>query len=211
MKFKTQFTLLATAALLAVGLATQAQTITNTEPTVPGLVSTFGNWVGSYDTNLSFQDITIWDGPIYQNHVNVGNEIGGSIDIWKQKLGTNNVGLASVGNKLGGQMFLAGEARIRQASIAGLNLSEGGGLEFGWTKCDFRAGGFGDLVYLNHPDDLKSQSHITGEFGVFADKMLSKSSAMGIFISQQIGQKSQIIGANLNVSFGNGTGIFGLF
>ena len=94
MKFKTQFTLLATAALLAVGLATQAQTTTNTDPTVPGLVSTLGNWVGSYDTNLTFQDIIVWDGPIYQNHVNVGNEIGGSIDIWKQKLGTNNVGLA---------------------------------------------------------------------------------------------------------------------
>jgi hypothetical protein len=199
------------ALLLGAGLAARAQTITNTEPTVPGLVSTFGNWVGSYDTNLTFQDIVLWDGPVYQNGVNFANELGVSVDLWKQKIGTNNVGLASVGNKLGGQLFQAIEGRFRQASIGGLNLSEAGGIEFGWTKYDFRAGVFGDCVYLNRPEEVHMTHRVTGEFGAFADKMLSKSSAVGIFISQQIGQDAKIIGANLKVSFGNGTGFLGLF
>ena len=143
--------------LLIIGLAallagiSQAQTNTPTPPTVNGLISTFGNWVGSYDTNLTFDDVIIWDGPIYQNHVNIGNEFGISYDVWRQTISTNNTSLASVGNKLGGQMFLAPEARFRQASIAGDLLSEGGGIEFGWMKYDFRAGLFGDLVYLDHP------------------------------------------------------------
>jgi len=199
------------AALLCCAGISQAQTITNTPPTVPGLVSTFGNWVGSYDTNLSYQDIVLWDGPVYQNGVNFANELGASVDLWKQKISPNNVGLASVGNKLGGQLFLAAEGRFRQASINGLNLSEAGGLEFGWTKYDFRAGVFGDCVYLNDPDKVHMNHRITGEFGVFADKKLSPASAVGIFLSQQIGQDAKIIGANLKVSFGNGTGFLGLF
>ena len=203
--------------LLIIGLAallagiSQAQTNTPTPPTVNGLISTFGNWVGSYDTNLTFDDVIIWDGPIYQNHVNIGNEFGISYDVWRQTISTNNTSLASVGNKLGGQMFLAPEARFRQASTAGDLLSEGGGIEFGWMKYDFRAGLFGDLVYLDHPGAVGRTSHLQGEGGIFAEKMLSKASALGMFISLQTGQKQPIIGANLNVSFGNGTGFLGLF
>lgn len=199
------------AALLCGAGYSQAQTDTNTQPTVPGLISTFGKWVGSYDTNLTFDDVIIWDGPIYQNQINIGNELGGSYDVWRQKISTNNTSIASVANKLGGQMFGAVEARLRQASIAGDRLSEAGGLEFGWMKYDFRAGLFSDLVYLDHPGAVGRSGHIQGEGGLFAEKMLSKSSALGMFISLQTGAKQPIIGANLNVSFGNGTGFLGLF
>jgi hypothetical protein len=203
--------------LAVVGLAilfacgARAQTVTNTEPTVPGLISTFGNWVSTYDTNLTFDDVIIWDGPIYQNNVNIGNELGASYDVWRQKISTNNTSLASVGNKLGGQMFLALEGRCRQASIAGNRVSESGGIEFGWMKYDFRAGLFADGVYIDHPSAVGVTGHEQAEFGLFMEKMLSKASALGAFISEQTGQKQPIIGANLNVSFGNGTGFLGLF
>jgi len=210
MKFKTQLTLLATAALLAVGLAAQAQTNV-IQPTLGGLTSTFADWIGSYDTNLSFQDVIVWDGPVYQDGVNFGNEFGGSYDVWRQNISTNNSGLASVGNKLGGLMFFAVEGRFRQGGIAGSWVSMAGGMEFGWMKYDFRAGLFLDGVYLNNPEAMNVAHRQTAEVGVFADKMMTKSSAVGIFISEQIYQKSPIIGANLNVSFGNGTGLFGLF
>jgi hypothetical protein len=214
MKKITTLILIAAAALLlltAVNANAQTDTNTPTPPTVNGLISTFGSWIGTYNTNLSFQDIIIWDGPVYENQVNIGNELGASYDVWRQTISTNNTGLASVGNKLGGQMFLGLEARIRQASVAGARVSEAGGLEFGWMKYDFRAGVFADGVYLDHPSVVGVTGHEQAEFGIFAEKMLSPSSALGMFISEQTGQKFPIIGANLNVSFGNGTGFLGLF
>jgi hypothetical protein len=202
MKITRLILTIAAGLLLVAAVNARGQTITNTAPNIPGLTSTLGNWLSSYNTNFTFQDIVIWDGPIYQDGVNVANELGGSVDLWKSKPIKN-----------GGSLYVAVEARFRQASVGGLNLSEGGGIQLGWTKYDFKIGLFGEVVYLNHPDEvgLPPDRHLTGEFGIQAMKMLSPSVATGIFISQQIYQPAQIIGVNLNVSFGNGTGVFGLF
>ena len=212
MKFKTLFTLTAVAAMLAIGFTAQAQT-NNTLPTIGGLISTFSAWVSSFDTNLSYQDFIVWDGPVYQKNVNIMNEFGASYDVWRQKISTNNTSLASVGNKLGGQLFLAPEGRFRQANIAGDWVSMGAGLEFGWMKYDFRSGVFVDGVYLNNPEALgrPHSERETAEFGLFADKMINKATAAGIFISDQVHQSAPFFGVNLNVSFGSGTGLFGLF
>ena len=206
-------TWLAIAPEAAPATATVTPAATNPQATVNGLISTFSGWISKFDTNLNFQDVILWDGPVYQNQINIANEMGGSYDFWRQKVSASNTGLASVGNKLGGQMFGAVEARLRQAGIAGTRLSEGAGGEFGWMKFDFRAGLFADAVYLDNPAAMNTSSkdRIVPEVGLFADKMMTSSSAVGIFISEQLHQKYPIIGANLNVSFGNGTGLFGLF
>jgi len=224
MKNRHRFTRMALAIFLIIGLGFTAPASassetsltggqTSTPPTIKGLLSTASDWISTYDTNLSYQDVIIWDGPVYQNQINIANELGGSYDFWRQKVSPSNTGLASVGNKLGGQMFGALEARLRQAGIAGTRVSEGGGGEFGWMKYDFRVGVFADAVYLDNlaAMNLAGKSRLTAEFGIFADKMMTSSSAAGIFISEQLHQKYPIIGVNLNVSFGNGTGLFGLF
>jgi hypothetical protein len=200
-KFTNFILITAAILLLFTAVSARAQTTTTT-PTIPGLTSTFATWLSSYDTNLTFQDVIVWDGFIYQDGVNTGNELGISVDLWKSKPLKNE-----------GKLFTGLECRFRQASIAGLNLSEGIGAEFGWTKFDLRVGVFGDYVYLHDPEAVgrPANRHSTAEFGIFADKMLSSSSAVGIFISQQLEQNSQVVGANLNVSFGNGSGLFGLF
>lgn len=210
---KILITLTAMAALLAIGFTAMAQTNAPTQPSVNGLIGTFSTWVSSYDTNLTYQDFIVWDGPVYQRNVNIMNEFGASYDVWRQTISTNNTGLASAGNKLGGQMFLAPEGRFRQANIAGDWVSMGGGIELGWQKFDFRAGGFVDGVYLNNPEALgrPHSERETAEFGLFADKMMTKATAAGIFISDQLHQSAPFFGVQLNVSFGNGTGFLGLF
>ena len=208
---KILFTITAMAALLAIGFTARAQTNAPIIPTPSGLATTFSEWVGSYDTNLSFQDIIAWDGPLYQNGVNFGNELGGSYDFWRQDISTNNTGAAAMANKLSGQLFGAVEGRFRQGGIAGNWVSMAGGAEFGWQKYDFRAGLYADGVYLNNPSAMNVSHRETAEVGLFADKMMTRSSAVGIFIGEQIFQKAPIIGANLNLSFGNGTGFMGLF
>ena len=208
MKTKLVFAALALAAFT---FTARAQTNAPIVPTISGLTSTFSDWISSYNTNYSFQDALVWDGPVYQDQVNFGNELGGSYDFWRQNISTNNSGIAGIANKLSGQCFGAIEGRFRQAGITGSWVSMAGGGEFGWQKYDFRAGVFADGVYLNNPSAMHVSHRGTAEIGIFADKMMASSSAVGLFISQQIFQKSPIIGANLNVSFGNGTGFLGLF
>jgi hypothetical protein len=171
-------------------------------PSLGDDLSSIGKWAGNINTNYHFADVLVWDGPVYLNQVNVANELGGSYDIWhsdSNPLTTNGV------------IFGALEGRFRQAGIAGTWVSEAGGFEFGWQKCDFRAGLFVDGVYLNQPAALGSKHRESAEFGVFVDKMLSSASALGLFVADEPDLKYPLLGANLNISFGNGTGFLGLF
>lgn len=173
-----------------------------TAPSIGDDISSVAGWLGNINTNYHYQDVILWDGPIYQNQVNIANEIGGSYDVFR-----SNTNVATSSSLL----FGAIETRQRQAGIAGSWLSHGAGGEFGWQRCDFRGGLFIDGVYLDHPSTVGATRHIGIEGGVFADKMLSAASAVGVFVSGQSGQKYPLFGANLTVSFGNGTGLLGLF
>jgi hypothetical protein len=188
--------------LFMASAATSRAQSSNTPPSIGDILSTGAGWIGNINTNYHFQNAIVWDGPIYENQVNVANELGASYDLWHSD--TNSM-------TTNGILFGAIETRQRQAGIAGTWLSHGGGAEFGWQKCDFRGGLFIDGVYLDHPSSVGASSHLAGEVGLFADKMLSSASAVGIFVAGQSGQKYPIIGANLNVSFGSGGGFLGLF
>jgi len=190
--------LLFVVSLVALTFTSTAQT--NTPPTPAGVISTLGAWLGNYNTNLVFQDIIIWDGPIYQNQINVANEIGASYDVFRSKPLSN-----------GGDIFVAPEGRFRQAGIGGVWLSESGGLQFGWMKFDFRIAGYCDGVYLNNPQATGVNQREQVEFGAQAEKMLTPSTAVGMFVGGQTRHSYPIFGVNLNVSFGNGTGFLGLF
>ena len=172
-------------------------------PTLGNTLSQVGTWAGTINTNYHYQAVMVWDGPIYANQVNVANELGGSFDFYTSSANrmadTNGFTLAAV------------EARSRQAGIAGTFVSEQGGLQFGYEKCDFRAVVYLDYVNNAHPENLGSTKRNTFEGGLMVDKMLSASSAVGVFAAWQRGIKYPIIGAQLNVSWGGGTGLFGLF
>jgi hypothetical protein len=190
------------AGILAFAAKAHSQTTTNTVPSLGDSLSSVASWAGNINTNLHYADVILWDGPVYENQVNVANELGGSYDLWRSD--TN----ALTGNSL---LFAGVETRNRQAGIAGSWLSEGFGGEFGWMKGDFRAGLFCDGVHLDNPGAVGATSHFAFEGGIFADKMLSSASAVGLFGSFQTGQKYPILGAHLVVTFGNGTGFLGLF
>jgi hypothetical protein len=180
----------------------RAQTVTNSPPpppAIPGAGSTVAQWFTGQNTNLSWQDVTIWDGPVYLNNVNVANEFGGSCDLWRS--GTNS---ASV-------LFAAVEGRTRQAGVAGTFVSQNAGAEFGWMKYDVRLGAFFDGVYRNNITIGDAHDRLGVELGLFADRKLSENTGLGFFVSYQSGQKYPLIGAQLNVSFGNGNGFLGLF
>jgi hypothetical protein len=185
---------------LLAALSASAQT--NALPSIGDDLTTAAGWVSTVNTNYHYADLVVWDGPVYENQVNVANEIGASYDFWRSQ--TNALTTAPL-------LFSAVETRERQAGIAGSWLSESGGLEFGWQHCDFRAGAFGDGVYLNHPSAVGSKHRFGFEGGMFVDKMVSSAAAVGLFVSGQSGQKYPLFGANLNVSFGGGTGFLGLF
>ena len=182
-------------------LLCSGQTDTNSPPppTIPGVGSTVSQWFASQNTNLSWQDVTIWDGPVYLNNVNVANEFGGSYDLWRS--GTNTASI----------LFAAVEGRTRQAGIAGTFVSQNAGAEFGWMKYDVRLGAFLDGVYRNNITIGDAHSRLGVELGLFADKKLSQNTGLGFFISYQTEQKYPLIGGQLNVSFGNGKGFMGLF
>lgn len=179
-----------------------AQTDTNSPaspPTIPGVGSTVAQWFTGQNTNLSWPDVTVWDGPVYLNNVNVANEFGGSFDLWRS--GTNTASI----------LFAAAEGRTRQAGIAGTFVSQNAGAEFGWMKYDVRLGAFLDGVYRNNITIGDAHDRLGVEVGLFADKKLTENTGLGFFISYQSGQKYPLIGGQLNVSFGNGNGFLGLF
>jgi hypothetical protein len=200
MKLKSILAMVAAALVLAVNV--QAQTNTPTPPTPSGVIAKAESWLDHFDTNLSYSDVIVWDGPVYQDQVNVANELGASYDVWRSTTNTAN-------------MFFAGvEARLRQGAIAGAFVSEGVGGEFGWMKYDFRAGLFANGVRRENSLAAKTGGgHYAFELGAFADKMLSTSSAVGVFISKQTADSSHapLIGVDFNLSFGNGKGFLGLF
>ena len=192
---------LPSAAVLATSAPGASPAPATKAPTLVDTLSLGASWLGNINTNYSYQDVILWDGPVYENQVNIANELGGSYDIWHSVTGPTTNGL----------IFGAIESRSRQAGIAGSWLSEGLGGEFGWQKCSFRGGVFVDGIYLNHPSAVGAKSRLGAEGGVFMDDMLSAATAAGVFISGQTGQKYPIIGANLKVTFGNGGGFLGLF
>jgi len=183
---------IALAAALLCGLST-AQAQTNTPPTFTGALSTAANWVSTINTNYSWADVILWDGAVYANQINVANELGGSADLFHSVNEPNN---------MNGCLFDALEARARQAGIAGTFVSEQGGDELGWMKGDLRVFGFADFVYLEQPQVLNAPCREAYEFGLQAEKMLSTSTAMALFVSKQEHQKSPFIGVNFTVTFG---------
>jgi hypothetical protein len=171
-----------------------AQAQTNTTPTLGGLASTITGWIGNINTNYSYADVILWDGLIYENQLNVANELGGSYDLWHSVVVPNNST---------GTLFDSVEGRFRQAGIAGVFASEQGGDEFGYMKGDFRIFGYVDGVFLQNPQVFSGSSHKGAwEVGLQAEKMFSQNMAGAIFIGMQEHQKYPLIGVNITVTFG---------
>jgi hypothetical protein len=200
---KKNITVLFVGALLGLGAVTsQAQTVPSITGT-NGILYTLVGWVGSYNTNNAFGDFLGWDGPIYQNQVNVANEIGASYDLYRSAPAFSPSGL----------FFIAPEARFRQAGIVGVFVSEQGGIEGGWEKYDFRAGIALDGVHRENMLATRTGGgHAALEVLVFADKMFSSASGAGLFAGMDTGDNAHapVIGVNLNLDFGNGSGFLGL-
>ncbi len=195
---KTKSVLLTTLLTLALAFQIKAQT-NSAPPTFPGIGTTLSAWFTSQNTNLAWQDITVWDGPVYLNNVNIANELGGSCDLWRSGTNTSSI------------LFAALEGRTRQAGIAGTFVSQNLGGEFGWMTYDIRLGCYLDGVYRNDITVGDAHTRLGVELGAFADKKISANSGLGFFMSYQSGQKYPLLGAQLNISFGNGSGFLGLF
>lgn len=177
-----------------------AEAQTNTPPTLSSEGSMALSWATTINTNYSFADMILWDGPLYENGVNVANELGASYDVWHSKVVPNNST---------GTLFAAPEVRFRQAGIGGIFASESGGAEFGWMKGDFRIAGFVDGVYLQNPSVFNTSSRGGAEFGLQAEKLFSATgSGAGAFFSMPTYQSRPIIGASLTLSFGTIGGFF---
>jgi hypothetical protein len=170
-------------------------------PTSPiGTLETVASWATTINTNYYFPDVLLWDGPVYQKGVNIANEVGGSWDLWRQNAGTN----------AGSTLFAGLELRARQGAVGSAFVSENFGGEFGWINHDFKVGVFADGVYRSDAALAAADGgRMAGEFGLFADKMLSPGSAAGVFVSIQTGDATPLVGANLNVTFGSVTGFLG--
>jgi hypothetical protein len=183
-------------------LPTGASAQTNLPPTIPSIVNTFTSFVTTQNTNLSFQDIIVWDGPVYQSQVNVANELGLSVDAWHSRTALTATNAST--------LFAAPETRLRQGALAGAFVSEAGGGEFGWQIYDLRVGVFADGLYRNQ---LAGGQHdrLGCEGGVFADKLFGKNSGIGLFLSEQTGSAIPLIGVNVNLTFGNSQGFLGIF
>jgi len=201
---KNAKSLLAACAILATaGYSSQAQSTTNAAPSVPGFVTQFGDYLTTVNTNYNYQPVSMWTAAVYQNNVNVSDEVGVSWDLWEQNVN--------------GGLFAAVESRTRNAGIAGTVVSEGGGMEFGYMKYSLKVGVFGDGVYVtSQAATLTSKAkggYGAGEVGLFVNQMFSSTAGAGLFVSLQTGARPlyPLIGANLNFSFGNGKGLLGLF
>ena len=80
-----------------------------------GTVETVLAWASSVNTNLSYGRVIGWTGPVYQNGVNIADEIGMSYDLYTSS--------ATDG------YFVAAEARFRNAGVLGTIVSAGGGIQ----------------------------------------------------------------------------------
>jgi hypothetical protein len=196
-KFRSFFTsALLALALLALGVAlpAMAQTTTNppamVAPTPTGLLTSLSSYVSSRNTNFTYQSALIWTGPVWENQINFGNELGASYDFYQSNL-TNGI-------------FASVESRTRTAGIAGTFVSEGVGLEGGWLSYDVKIGVFLDGVYK------VPEKSGAAEFGLFGFKLMTPNTGVGLFASWQTGQHYPIIGGQLNLSFGSGNGFLGL-
>lgn len=184
--------LIGVAALVLATVTAQAQT--NTPPTLQSEGSTALTWATTINTNYSFADMILWDGPLYENGVNIANELGASYDVWHSTVVPNNST---------GTLFAAPEARFRQAGIAGIFGSESGGMEFGYMKGDFRIAGYVDGVYLQNPSVFNTSSRGGAEFGLQAEKLFTATgSGAAVFFGMPTYQSRPIIGASLTISFG---------
>lgn len=197
-----------TAASLAPADATGTNNGPTTIQTVQGMGSTVAGWFSSENPANRYQDLLFWTGAVNQNNATVANETGLSYDIWRQN--KDYYPFTST-NTVNSTLFAAVESRTRMAGIGGAFQSEGVGPEFGWMQNDVRVGVFASAVYRFSTVGSPSNAKMRGEFGVFADKMLTANSAIGLMLSFQTGEKYPFVGGQFNVSFGNGKGFLGLF
>ena len=195
MKIKLKITM----ALAVLGLAWGAQA----QPSLTGTNGLIGNaisWFTSINTNYSFADVVIWDGPVYVQQLNVANEAGLSYDLWHSD---------NTPNYAAGTVFAAIEGRFDQAGIAGAFVSEQGSLEFGYMKGDLRAFGFLGAAYFEEPQVFNTSHRLALSGGVQLEKLWSADgTGAALFVEMQQHQRAPIIGANLTVSFGTIGGFF---
>lgn len=202
------FSIIGVAALLATVAYGQTttpppSTTQSTVQEVQGIGSTVGGWFTSENPANRYQDVLTWAGVVNQNNAPIANEVGASYDLWRQH--ADYFPYTAATNQSESTIYAAIEARER-SSTPGV-LSIGAGPQIGWMQNDIRLGFFVEPVYRLD----KKHSKFRAEAGFMGDKMLTKNTAIGLQISWQTHEAVPFIGANMNVSFGNGSGLFGLF
>lgn len=191
------------ALLVATVIKAQSNISSNTVVTIEGFGTTLSSWFTSENPANRYQDIQSWAAVIDQNNGPVANEVGASIDLWRQN--SDYFPYTGATNQNSSSIYFAVEGRARDASEG--FISAGVGPQLGWMQNDVRIGVFGEPVYRFD----KPHSKYRGEFGVTAEKMLTKNTAIGMVLSIQTHEKVPYFGGQVNVSFGNGSGLFGLF
>jgi hypothetical protein len=175
---------------------TNAETATTSPPTYAQLGGTFASWLLTVNTNYSYATVLLWDAPVYQENINIANETGFSLDLWRQNIAPFQ------------NIFESIEGRFRQAGIAGVFASDGFGPEVGYMYGSLRVGAYFNYVYNENPVALGEHVRNNFEYGAFADQMMNSSTAAGFFISRQShGPKLPVIGINVTVTFGTQTGL----
>jgi hypothetical protein len=206
-----KFLIVLTAAL-ALTLALKAQTPplpsgTNTVEIVQGIGTTLGDWFTSENPTNRYQDVLTWAGVINQNGAPVANETGGSWDLWRQN--KDYYPFISGTNQSSSTLFLGPEVRGRFSS-PGI-VSGQAGPEFGWMENDIRLGAAVDFVHRFSTLGSRSSAKERWELDFFADKMVSKNTAVGFMLGFQAHEPIPLFGGQMNISFGNGKGLFGIF
>lgn len=191
----------------SVTLTTNAPSGGDNIPTVQGVGTTVGGWLTHENPTNRYQDVLTWTGPLYQNGAPIANETGGSYDLWRSSktgyypfTGTNSANSS---------LFAGAEVRGR-FSAPGL-VSTQAGPEFGWMQNDVRLGVSIDFVYHSSTTGDVSNTRKRWEFDFFADHMVSQNAALGLVVGFQQHEKYPLFLPSVSISFGNGSGFFGLF
>ena len=181
------------------------------------IISQAWSWSQNLNTNIYSQDTQVWTGPV-NNTVDTVNEIGYSCDLWRgsgnqpvEVVNTNSLTGLVINNASGG-LFAGIEGRTREGAALGTFTSQNIGGNFGWAAYDFKVGLYLDGVYrFNETVLADNHSKWALEVGVQASKAMTQSAGLTSFIAFQTGNKHPLIGADINFSFGSGTGLLGLF
>jgi hypothetical protein len=149
-------------------------------------------WGTSVNTNSMWQPATAWTCPVWNAAGStIANETGASYAL-------------QFGDPQNG--FFAGpETRIRAAGTPGTLVSTGGGARVGYEYYDIQVGGYLDGGY----GSLLNRGYF--EAGGFFDKMLTQNTATGIFGGWNSASHGWLFGGNLTITFGNGSGVLGMF